>query len=421
MIHPKSILVLSLLLFSCKSTSEFTGFSYDPPGVTNTTGKEIKEQNRRIIGAGNPKVWVSNEFEGARASDFYQINGNTFEVLIEPENYPINNSPWFSFYIWGEEARAINLRIAFKEGKHRYKPKIERSMGVLSYSHIVENADFDSISGTTTFGIHLEEQAQRVSAHLFDNIRFTDLINTFSVLETSNVDIDTAGFSNENRPVIALTVDESTTEKEKGVLVLLSRQHPPEVSGYRTYQHFFETLISNSELAREFRSKFIIKAFPIINPDGVVNGHWRHNGAGVDLNRDWQNFNQPETQAVRDALLDMKNASNARIYYGIDFHSTNENIFYPILEEIETSPDNLTQRWFQQVDSEHPELNFVSEEFDTSSPISKNWFYRTFGSDALTFEVHDELPLDDIRKLGVNSANSLMELLLEEWQNANPN
>ncbi len=34
----------SLLLFSCKSTEEFTGYSYDPPDVTNTVDKEIELQ-----------------------------------------------------------------------------------------------------------------------------------------------------------------------------------------------------------------------------------------------------------------------------------------------------------------------------------------------------------------------------------------
>ena len=108
-----------------------------------------------------------------------------------------------------------------------------------------------------------------------------------------------------------------------------------------------------------------------------------------------------------------------QLYYGIDFHSTNENIFYPILEEIKTFPDNLTQQWFKKVIEENPSLNFTSEEFDTSSPVSKNWFFHTFGSDALTFEVHDELSLEEIRILGENSANSLMQLLIEEWKQAN--
>ena len=36
-----------------------------------------------------------------------------------------------------------------------------------------------------------------------------------------------------------------------------------------------------------------------MNPDGVDLGHWRHNANGVDLNRDWSYYNQPEIkQAV---------------------------------------------------------------------------------------------------------------------------
>lgn len=241
------------------------------------------------------------------------------------------------------------------------------------------------------------------------------------MLKYRSVQVDTAGYSNQGRPIIEFTVDDSSYVENKGILALLSRQHPPEVSGYRTYQVFFRTLIGDSELAKTFRQHFVIKSYPIINPDGVVNGHWRHNGAGVDLNRDWTNFNQPETQAIRDALIEEVSDNNRTMYYGIDFHSTNENIFYPILDEIKTSPDNLTQRWYRIVDEVNPTLNFVSEEFDTSSPISKNWFYHTFGSDALTFEVHDELSLDEIQKLGVNSANSLMELLIEEWKIINQN
>ena len=33
--------------------------------------------------------------------------------------------------------------------------------------------------------------------------------------------------------------------------------------------------------------KFRVLAFPLMNPDGVDLGHWRHNAGGIDLNRDW--------------------------------------------------------------------------------------------------------------------------------------
>jgi hypothetical protein len=49
------------------------------------------------------------------------------------------------------------------------------------------------------------------------------------------------------------------------------------------------------------------------------------------------------------------------------------------------------------------------------NPSSKNWMYNSFGSDALTFEVHDELSVETIRQLGVHSAESLMQILLDDW------
>lgn len=413
------IAVISLLLVSCKSSSKFTGFSYDPPGVTNTSDKITTPQKRRIIGAGTPKIWVSNEFESARLTDFYQINETTFEVLIQPENAPINNSAWYAFQIWTNEPRAVYIRLNYKSGKHRYIPKIVSQQGSTTYSHNMDSLSYDTTDGVVFFPLYISETPQVVSAHFLQDIKYSDLITETRMDLPSFVSVDTIGYSKQNRAILELTADESEVEEKTGVLILLSRQHPPEVSGYRAYQAFWDELTSGSELAQEFRKRFIIKAYPIINPDGVVNGHWRHNVNGIDLNRDWVNFNQPETRAVRDALLTLKEDEDKTVYYGIDFHSTNENILYPINEEIITSPDNITQRWGVFIKEDNPDLNFVSEEFDTSSPISKNWLFNTFGSDAVTFEVEDELDVSETEILGQNAAQSLMRLLIEEWNSQN--
>ncbi|GAB5407673.1 MAG: M14-type cytosolic carboxypeptidase [Balneolaceae bacterium] len=415
------LIIVPILLVACKSSSKFTGFSYDPPGVANTNDKITTPQKRRVIGAGDAKIWVSNEFESARLSDFYQVDENTFEVLIAPENAPINNSPWFAFKIWTEIPRAINLRLKYKSGRHRYKPKVFSKVGTMSYAHIINAIEYDTSTGTASFPIHITENPQIISAQFLEEIRFSDLIKKTHGSLPPFVSVDTAGFSPEKRPILELTANETSPNISSGVLILLSRQHPPEVSGYRAYQAFWDELISDSELAVNFRSRFIVKAYPMVNPDGVVNGHWRHNKNGIDLNRDWENFNQPETQAIRDALLLFQNDTSKKVYYGIDFHSTNENIFYPINEEIVTFPENLTQRWAEVIKEQHPEFNFVSEEFDTSSPIAKNWIYKTFGSDAVTFEVNDELDSSESTNLGVESARSLMTLLIEEWETANNN
>lgn len=36
------------------------------------------------------------------------------------------------------------------------------------------------------------------------------------------------------------------------------------------------------------RNQFIIKIFPMLNPDGVINGNYRTSLSGDDLNRQWR-------------------------------------------------------------------------------------------------------------------------------------
>ena len=408
------LLFLSLivvLFLNCKSSEEFTGFSYDPPNATDTQDRKVKPQYRRIIGAGEPIIWISNKFEGARANDFYAINDSTFEVFIEPENAPINNSPWFAFSIWSDTTRSAILRLNYRNAKHRYIPKITVNDSL--YSIDMSNALYDSSNQTLEFGIELDKTPKLVSDQIVtDSEYYNNWLASFS--DNSSVTINTIGMSKLGNPIKELTISDIKKGEEAGVLILMSRQHPPEVSGFLASLYFIEELSSNSQLAMDFRANFIVRSFPLINIDGVLNGHWRHNAGGVDLNRDWENFNQPETKAVRDVLLPILKNPSQKVYYGIDFHSTNENIFYPIEQSVKTSPDNITQRWFPLIKAENPTVKFVSEEFDTSSPVSKNWIYKTFGSDALTFEMDDVLDEETIEQVARSSARSLMKLLLDE-------
>ncbi|MEP0004808.1 MAG: M14 family metallopeptidase [Balneola sp.] len=403
--------VCFLFLFNCKSSEEFTGFSYDPPNVTDTQDKKVHPQHRRIIGAGNPVVWVSNNFESARLSDFYAINDSTFEVFIEPENAPINNSPWYAFKIWSDSTRSAVIRLNYNNARHRYVPKI--STDDSTYTVDMNKAVYDSALKTLDFQVNLSKEPITVSAQPISNTKsFDDWLMKMS--QHSYASISEIGVSKLGNPIKELTINETDPNSKAGVLIIMSRQHPPEVSGYYAARYFIEELISDSELSKQFRSEFIVRSFPLINVDGVINGHWRHSAAGIDLNRDWENFNQPETRAVKDALLPLLQDPMKTVYYGIDFHSTNENIFYPIEQSVKTFPDDLTQRWTPFIQQDNESVKFVTEEFDTTSPISKNWIYKTFGADAVTFEMSDELPLETIEQVGRSAARSLMKLLLDE-------
>lgn len=45
----------------------------------------------------------------------------------------------------------------------------------------------------------------------------------------------------------------------------------------------------NNKEAKLLRETFIFKIIPMLNPDGVVHGHYRCNMVGADLNRRWPN------------------------------------------------------------------------------------------------------------------------------------
>ncbi|MEX0608119.1 MAG: M14 family metallopeptidase [Balneolaceae bacterium] len=411
------LFLVPLLFFSCKSTEEFTGFSYDPEGVTNTVDKTIYPQSRRIIGVDSPKVWVSNEFEGARINDFYMINDSTFEVLIAPENAPINNSPWYAFSMWSDAARMADIQFRYNDARHRYIPKISQKDSTGEWIYKEEGVvEMDSTSRMATLSVQLTKDPILISSHpLFTTSGFKASLEERNIIGREFVRTTQAGTSKLGRPIWELEISDVPDNETAPVLVILSRQHPPEVSGYLASLFFLEEITSNSELAKKFRNTFVVKAFPMINPDGVDEGHWRHNAGGIDLNRDWEKFNQPETKVVRDALLPLKEDTTRQVFYGIDFHSTNENIFYPIDEEVETTPDNFTQKWAEQIIEDNPQTEFAIEEFDTSSPISKNWLYKTFGADAITYEVEDEADEAILEEVSRSAARSLMRLLLDEW------
>jgi len=198
---------------------------------------------------------------------------------------------------------------------------------------------------------------------------------------------------------------------------MYGRQHPPEVPGYIAGLRFLEIISTDTPLAKEFRDRFDVWAFPLMNPDGADNGHWRHNAGGVDLNRDWQALNQPETRAVTDALKPLLNRPNRTVYYGIDFHSTSSNIFYPIEKDEDTFPLHFTYSWHEALTEALPDVTVRNLPYDTTSPIAKNWTFHTFGSDAVTFEVSDDMTGEELETYATTAAKIFMEKMIEAYDN----
>lgn len=409
--HLRCLLVLSALapLAGCASGPGTEPASYDPPGSTITTDRPIEDVRRRTVGFLESGVWISNELPGGRLNDVWRENDSVFVARVFPENAPINNSAWYGFKVWADAPRTILLRLTYENGRHRYWPAARRAGE--PWAPLPEQA-VDTTGDGATLRLHVGPDTLWVAAQeLFTSADFRRWTDSLSALP--HVSRERIGTSRRGRPIEMLTVtgDPDATDH----VLLISRQHPPEVTGTLALLAFVEEIAGESPLAREFRSRFQTRVVPVVNPDGVDLGHWRHNTGGVDLNRDWVTFNQPETRAVRDALLRVKDQPGARVWFAADFHSTRRDVFYTLDPDLEASLPGFLDRWLEGIAREVPEYQINESPTGLRSPTSRNWLYRAFDRvPSLTYEVGDDTDRPLIRKVAAAAARSMMELLLRE-------
>lgn len=73
----------------------------------------------------------------------------------------------------------------------------------------------------------------------------------------------------------------------ENVVLLIGRQHPPEVTGAIAMVAFVEQLLRDEEGPCElcaFHADTNLVIVPLVNPDGVDAGNWRHNfGALISI------------------------------------------------------------------------------------------------------------------------------------------
>jgi hypothetical protein len=118
---------------------------------------------------------------------------------------------------------------------------------------------------------------------------------------------------------------------QKQTIFLSSRVHPGEANASFMIQGAIDFLLQkNNKEAKLLRETFIFKIIPMLNPDGVVNGNYRCNFVGADLNRRWPNPSKllHPTIYYTKKLLKMCHQDNQVLLF-CDFHghTRKRNVF----------------------------------------------------------------------------------------------
>ncbi len=130
--------------------------------------------------------------------------------------------------------------------------------------------------------------------------------------------------------LLTLTDPHSTVpmDQRHGV-VLSARIHPGESNASFMMQGVINFLLSNDPKAKRLLESTVFKIVPMLNPDGVVEGNYRCDLHGVDMNRYYDN-RTPINQTIfsfKRMVSDFSKERNIILFCDFHGHSKEKNIF----------------------------------------------------------------------------------------------
>jgi hypothetical protein len=374
--------------------------------VCEYTFASIKQDSQKCT---TDLVTIDFNFSGGGNSVCEVISSDHIKILVKPESKDsINPSPWYAFRK-SKHIKKILLELDYGEYEHRYFPKIKKinsDWERLNKSDILIKND-----GKNVFiNFYPSKEDQYISSQeLITEDWYEDwskILKKSKFLKSRII-----GYSVQNRPIKAFFSNENINNP---YIFILGRQHPPEVSSVFAIKGFVNELIGNIDLSEKFLLKYNIFFVPLMNPDGVENGFWRYNYNKKDLNRDWDNFFQPETYSVKNFLDNLKNRNQPILY--IDFHSTYKNVFYISDAELKNSEQNFLLNWLEKSRLELSKIGYnfsIKESYTKSNKISKNYFHNKYNIPSMTYEVSDTEERSKITKSSKILARNLITILLD--------
>jgi len=294
----------------------------------------------------HPVVFDSS-FNGARLDSIEVLGADKYIVHIDPAFESVNKSPWFAFGVTAKSEKEIELQLDYGKYKHRYIPKLSLDKKSWKKMH-TSKIKIDTTSGIANLKLTVSSQKLYVAAQEIETSEDTYAWLDSILSKHEFLKKEIAGKTVKLHYNYVVT---STSNTKKGIAII-ARQHPPELPGGTIgFKAFFEELISNTEISKKFRNEFSIYAFPLLNPDGADFGNWRHNANGLDINRDWIDFTQPETQMVKTYFENKINEGN-KIRFALDFHTSYSGPYLLTLDSInEIKTKGIIPNWIKNIET----------------------------------------------------------------------
>lgn len=208
------------------------------------------------------------------------------------------------------------------------------------------------------------------------------------------VKIDTIGFSEQNRPLIVLTLTDFTVSDSQKIYIWThGRTHPSETPSSYHLDGMINYFISDDDVAAFLRTKIKWIVLPFINPDGVFLGKSRVNANNVDLERSWNLTPQQTPKEVLYTKNFLQNIlSQNRVHIALNMHSQVANFATFWIHTASSTSEYFYRRQIQFANLQSANSDFIKpldySYSNLQSYFPEGWMWTNWGDQimALTYE-----------------------------------
>ena len=342
---------------------------------------------------------LNDSFEGSNIQNG-QILGNQVSFEIRHDTSAPGIYRWYSFRIDNYQGVNLDFQIidalsssAGGASTWSFNQPVVSSDDGLTWSRITNT----SITGND-FNFNYTPQSDSDWIALIFPYQFSRWLNLVNSLTGNYWVTDITNVTNtlEGRPCHVLTItDPDIPASEKEIIWVTARQHCAETGSSFKTEGLINWLIGETLEASILRRKTIFRIAGFMNPDGVVNGNYRYNTAGLDLNRQWDNANQatePTVYAITQAMLADFNTPGAKIAFFADLHcfsSRRNNFIFYNQHPSNFDENDLIETFLRTFEGINDDFSYADSSGSTpvTGLVAKNWAYLNLNrTPAVTFE-----------------------------------